>query len=150
MRELVVRAMAHEDLPEIMVNERAAYPIPWSEQVFIESIDGRNDCRVLVDGKTILGHCVTSSILDEFHLLNLCIAPSHSRQGLGRYLLKYLIELAASASSSMFFLEVRASNKIAIELYSSEGFNEVGVRPNYYPVKDGREDAILMTLQLGV
>jgi [ribosomal protein S18]-alanine N-acetyltransferase len=46
------------------------------------------------------------------------------------------------------FLEVRPSNPRAIELYRDEGFNEIGLRPNYYPAEKGREDAIVMALEL--
>jgi len=46
------------------------------------------------------------------------------------------------------YLEVRPSNPAAIALYHSEGFNEIGRRPRYYPAKDGREDAIVMAIEL--
>ena len=46
------------------------------------------------------------------------------------------------------FLEVRPSNTGAIALYHDEGFNEIGRRPRYYPAKDGREDAIVMAMEL--
>ena len=47
------------------------------------------------------------------------------------------------------WLEVRASNVGARTLYESLGFNEATVRRNYYPAKEGREDAIVMALPLG-
>ena len=46
------------------------------------------------------------------------------------------------------FLEVRASNSSAIRLYEKKGFNEIGIRKNYYKIIDGKEDAILMGLAL--
>ena len=46
------------------------------------------------------------------------------------------------------FLEVRPSNAPAIALYHDEGFNEIGRRPRYYPAIGGREDAIVMALEL--
>ena len=46
------------------------------------------------------------------------------------------------------FLEVRPSNISAITLYESIGFNEMGVRPGYYPAQKGRENAILMGVAL--
>lgn len=145
---LIVRSMYESDLPKVMQIERASYPIPWSENVFSECVRGNNLCYVLLDGDEIVGYAVISVILDETHLLNLCVAPEHGRRGYGRYFLKHLIQEADERESSMFFLEVRASNEAARQLYFSEGFNEVGIRPNYYPAKTGREDAVLMTLEL--
>jgi ribosomal-protein-alanine acetyltransferase len=101
-------------------------------------------------GGKLCGHAIISNVLDEVHLLNLCIDPLNSRQGLGRAFLQHLIHRAINRKAVVFFLEVRASNRAAIDLYFSEGFNEVGVRPNYYPAPDGHEDAILMTLELSV
>ena len=46
------------------------------------------------------------------------------------------------------FLEVRPSNPHAIALYESEGFNEIGKRPNYYPAAKGREDGLVMAIEL--
>ena len=48
----------------------------------------------------------------------------------------------------MLFLEVRISNRKAIELYSKEGFFELGNRKNYYSTLNGHEDALLMASQL--
>jgi ribosomal-protein-alanine N-acetyltransferase len=50
--------------------------------------------------------------------------------------------------ADMLFLEVRVSNRKAIELYSKEGFFELGNRKNYYPTLNGHEDALLMASQL--
>lgn len=142
--------MSLEDVPIVMQNERAAYPIPWSEQVFRESVVGRNHCYVFERFEEIVGHAVISEVLDETHLLNLCIAPHAAGKGLGRHFLKALIQKAVDRKASAFYLEVRVSNKAAQDLYFSEGFNEVGIRPNYYPDKNGREDALLMTLDLTI
>jgi ribosomal-protein-alanine N-acetyltransferase len=84
----------------------------------------------------------------EAHLLNLGIAHDWQSQGLGRKFLRHLIEVARVDRADMMFLEVRPSNAKAIQLYLSEGFNEIGMRRNYYPAASGREDAILMGLSL--
>jgi len=47
------------------------------------------------------------------------------------------------------FLEVRPSNPHAIALYHAAGFAEIGRRPHYYPAHGGREDAIVMALDMG-
>lgn len=148
--ELSVESMQSSHLHEIMCIERLAYPFPWRQSMFESSLASRDDCRVIVLDGELLGYSVVSYILDEAHLLNLCISPGYSGQGLGRFLLKTMIQRALEKKCMMFFLEVRVSNTSAINLYFSEGFNEVGIRPNYYPAENGREDAMLMTLDMSV
>ena len=86
---------------------------------------------------------------DEAHLLNLCVVPRCQGRGFGRSLLRRMIELARWHHADRIFLEVRPSNPAAIALYASEGFSQIGRRPRYYPAKDGREDALVMALELG-
>jgi ribosomal-protein-alanine N-acetyltransferase len=150
--QINIRNIGVKDLSNVMEVERLCYPIPWSESVFKDSVTGSNECWLFEYQGVLCGHAVVSNILDEVHLLNICIAPRFNRKGLGRVLLKHLISTAVERNASVFFLEVRVSNRSAIDLYFSEGFNEVGVRPNYYPseVGAGREDALLMTLELSV
>jgi len=148
--ELSIELMRLDQLPEIMCIERSAYPFPWRQSMFESSLASRDECRVMISDGKILGYSVVSYVLDEAHLLNLCISPDYSGQGLGRFLLRSMIQSALGKKCMMFFLEVRVSNVSAINLYFSEGFNEVGIRPNYYPADGGREDAMLMTLDLSV
>jgi len=144
------RLMKNSDLDRVIEVERAGYPIPWSRAVFEDCFKEKNECWVLELEGVLYGYAIISMVMDEAHLLNLCIDPKCGRRGLGRALLKRMIDRAIDLRSVVFFLEVRASNKFAINLYFSEGFNEVGIRPNYYPTQEGREDAVLMTLELSV
>ena len=81
-------------------------------------------------------------------MLNLCTAPERQSRGLGRHLLRALLKTARDHRVQRVFLEVRPSNPQAIALYHSEGFNEIGRRPRYYPAENGREDALVMALEL--
>jgi ribosomal-protein-alanine N-acetyltransferase len=148
--KLQYRPMLASDLDRILIVENAAYPIPWTRQNFSDCLKAKNDGLVFYSGEHILGHSIVSYVLDEAHLLNVCIDPRYWGKGLGRFYLRHLIARAQEQSCQMFFLEVRASNSTAIHLYHSEGFNEVGIRKAYYPSDAGREDAILMTLDLSV
>jgi len=46
------------------------------------------------------------------------------------------------------FLEVRPTNVLAIALYQSVGFVQVGLRKGYYLAEQGREDALVLKLDL--
>ncbi|MCY1457753.1 Ribosomal-protein-alanine acetyltransferase [compost metagenome] len=81
-------------------------------------------------------------------MLNVCVDPSCQTRGLGRLLFRALVKLAREHGAQRVFLEVRPSNTPAVALYHSEGFNEIGRRPRYYPARDGREDALVMAIEL--
>jgi ribosomal-protein-alanine N-acetyltransferase len=59
-----------------------------------------------------------------------------------------MLDLARWHRAERVFLEVRPTNPRAIDLYRRNGFCEIGHRPNYYPARHGREDAIVMGLEL--
>jgi ribosomal-protein-alanine N-acetyltransferase len=63
-------------------------------------------------------------------------------------MVEHLVGRARVANARRMYLEVRPSNLIAYKLYESLGFNEVGVRPNYYPAFVGREDALVLAMDL--
>jgi ribosomal-protein-alanine N-acetyltransferase len=59
-----------------------------------------------------------------------------------------LLDAARRMSADIMLLEVRPSNRIALNLYHNMGFCEVGTRKNYYPSHNGREDALILALNL--
>jgi len=99
-------------------------------------------------GAAIAGYAILSVGAGEAHLLNICIDPGYRGQGLGRYLLGRMLDIARWNGAERLFLEVRPSNPLAKTLYESVGFDEIGRRPRYYPARNGREDAIVMALEL--
>jgi ribosomal-protein-alanine N-acetyltransferase len=142
------RPMQFEDLDRIMEIEPKIYSHPWSRGNFADSLHAGYSCWVYESEGEVIGYAVMMSVLDEAHLLNISIAGERQGQGLGRALLNHLIDTARRYGATMMFLEVRPSNKNAIALYESIGFNEFSIRKGYYPAHNGREDAILMGLAL--
>jgi GNAT superfamily N-acetyltransferase len=80
--------------------------------------------------------------------LNLCVHPNAQHFGYGRRLLSALMLRAAEADADKVFLEVRPSNEIALRLYRSAGFEQIGIRPAYYQADHGREDAVILAATL--
>ena len=145
--------MTLADIPEILLIERQNHLSPWSESDFQSSIDSSHQCYVLrkVDGqdKVIVAYIITSTAADEAELLNITVAKGFQRQGVGERLIEHVSKLFENNIKTLF-LEVRASNQKAIGLYYKLAFNEVGIRPNYYPSGQGREDAIIMAKVLDI
>lgn len=143
-----IRQLREADIDAVMVIERSAYEFPWTRGIFVDCLRAGYSCWLLEQGNTILGYTVVSVAADEAHILNLCVAPDSRGHGLSKRLLKRVLDTALWYDAQRIFLEVRPSNRPAISLYSNAGFNEIGTRPNYYPARNGREDAIVMAREL--
>jgi ribosomal-protein-alanine N-acetyltransferase len=143
-----LRPMRESDLDAVMAIELRAYPFPWTRGIFRDCLLADYPARVLVQDGGIIGYGMLSVAADEAHVLNVCAAPDVQGRGHGRRLLRALLQLARGRGVRRVFLEVRPSNTTAIALYHAEGFNEIGRRPRYYPAKQGREDAIVMAMEL--
>lgn len=141
--------MREADLAAVMRIELAAYPFPWTEGIFRDCLAAGYPARVMLDDAgQLIGYGVISVAAGEAHILNVCAAPTVQGRGHGRWLLRQLVQLARTCRAQRLFLEVRPSNVHALHLYESEGFNEIGRRPRYYPAQHGREDAIVMAMEL--
>ncbi len=148
MAEFDIRPMQQGDFLDVLEIEQQVYPFPWSRQIFVDSITAGSLLVVMERNQKIVGYGVLSSGGGESQLLNIAIAPEAQGDGLGEALLRWLIEQARSAGSDMLFLEVRISNRAALNLYMKLGFNEIGERRGYYRLPGGRrEDALILALQ---
>ncbi|MCK4709162.1 MAG: ribosomal protein S18-alanine N-acetyltransferase [Gammaproteobacteria bacterium] len=141
------RPMSANDINAVMQVELSVYPYPWTKGILGDCIRTGYDCWVATDNKKIIGHGVLSVAAGESHLLNLAVDPDYQGQGIGRKLLAHLMDIARIKSADMILLEVRPSNKAAIHIYESTGFNEIGCRKAYYPAPKGKEDALLFACQ---
>ena len=142
------RPMQMDDLDTVMVIEPMIYSHPWTRGNFSDSLNSGYSAWVLEENQKMIGYALLMMVLDEAHLLNLSIAKDQQKQGLGRYLLEHMLQIAKNHKASNIFLEVRPSNISAIALYENMGFCEMALRRNYYPAHNGREDAVLMGLAL--
>lgn len=139
-----IRLMQPADLKSVAAVERAAYQFPWSLGIFRDCLLAGYYCAVLDVGGSVTGYGIMSIAAGEAHLLNLCVHPNAHNLGYGRRLLGAMLTKAADAGADKVFLEVRPSNAIALRLYRSVGFEQIGIRPAYYQAESGREDAIVL------
>lgn len=144
-----IRQMQRSDLPAVHAIEKRSYPFPWTRGIFLDCLRVGYRCRVLTEDGEIRGYSILSCALTEAHLLNICIHPDRRRAGLASVMLDHLLRESAIARVERMFLEVRPSNRGAIELYRRTGFHVIGRRPGYYPADGGREDAVVMVRHFG-
>lgn len=142
------RPMQEADVRTVLEIERRAYQYHWTEGIFRDCLRVGYGCWVMELNGAIIGYGVLSLVVGEAHLLNICIAPEWQGKGYGGQLLEHFIELARERSASQMLLEVRPSNTAALGLYRTRGFNEVGLRKAYYPSDKGREDALILAIDL--
>jgi ribosomal-protein-alanine N-acetyltransferase len=140
--------MTLDDLSAVMALERQAHSHPWSEGIMRDCLKPGYNGKLLEGDGALLGFGIWLLQLDECHILNLCVDPARQRQGHGRYLLQWMLRDASALGARMSLLEVRVNNRSAIALYEAMGYSEIGRRPGYYPSKKGREDGLVMALDL--
>lgn len=138
-----ITGLSESNVEEVAFVEKACFSTPWSKEAFLKDIKNldavyfclEEDCRVI-------GYIGMWNILGEGNITNIAVLPEQRGKGYGKKLLCEMLRYGKAHGLSFLTLEVRASNEIAINLYQSCGFLEVGRRKRYY---EGKEDAILMT-----
>lgn len=148
MADILLRPLREEDVSAAIALEARATAHPWSEGNLRDSLTDQHPAWVLEEGGALLGYAVQCLVLDEATLLNIAVAPEAQGRGLGRRLLRQVLDSARQTGGAVCFLEVRVGNGAAIALYQRAGFIEVGRRKGYYPASDGREDALVMRCEL--
>ena len=140
------------DAAALALLDKLVNPSPWTENQFADACaamaDGAHSALVVRDDETLLGFVVYSRVLDEASIHNIAVHPTAQGGGLGQALLSTALAEAGRGGARSCYLEVRASNAAARRLYDKLGFQLDGVRRNYYSTAVGREDALLMSLQL--
>lgn len=144
---MIISELYAEHIGEIHKVEASAFESPWSEKTIEALIN--NECAkcfgCFVEG-VLVGYIALEWVLDEGSLTNLAVMPSYRRQGIAEALTLKLLDFAKEKALQFVTLEVRVTNTPASNLYRKTGFQDVGVRKNYY--SNPREDALLMTKYL--
>ncbi len=146
-QSIVLRAMTTADINAVCAIEQQVQYAPWTTKLFSDSLE-RHVCWVAQKNQQVVGFFVMQFIIDEAHLLNIAVDPTQQKQGIGRLLLDNVQQQAVAKKANTIFLELRATNQRALALYQMAGFNEIGLRKNYYPAAQGKEDAVIMALML--
>ena len=139
---MLIRNMKSEDIQAVVEIEKNCFSLPWSEKSFEDSITRDDTIFLVCEDDVITGYIGLYLSFDEASITNVAVSPDFRKKGYGECLVTAAKEAAKESGAESIFLEVRVSNAPAISLYKKMGFEELGIRKNFYehPV----EDAIIM------
>jgi [ribosomal protein S18]-alanine N-acetyltransferase len=145
----VFRYMKEEDIDQILEVEHASFATPWSRDAFYNEIYNNKFAVyiVLEEDQRIIGYCGAWVVIDEAHVTNVAVLPSFRGRKLGEALLQKMMSVAKDMGAKSMTLEVRVTNLVAQSLYRKLGFQNGGIRKNYY--SDNQEDALVMWVNIG-
>ncbi len=145
---MLIREMTASDIAAVFAIDCQTNDFPWTKTLFEQALASTKKTTVVEEQGEVVGFCIVSYVVGEAELLNICIATNQQGKKLGKKLLESALDQAKQSENHEMYLEVRASNVAALALYEKHDFNEIGRRKDYYPMKGGREDAILMARSL--
>ena len=145
MKNYKLVSMDRTHLKEIAQIERECFSAPWSEDMLEEELFNPLASFIVAqrpDG-AVLGYAGLHVVLDEGYIDNVAVRADYRGNGIADDLVDVFVRFG-QANLACLTLEVRPSNKPAIQLYYKHGFAQVGRRKDYY--QSPKEDAIIMTL----
>jgi ribosomal-protein-alanine N-acetyltransferase len=139
-----IRRLTYADLPQVVAIERRAFTTPWSLAMFVLELSKPSGVCLAATRESddeLVGYLVCSRYDTVWHIMNVAVDPDRRREGIATALLDELLRRVGDPRAE-YTLEVRNSNRPAIELYERFGFQAAGVRRRYY--QDNGEDAVIM------
>lgn len=136
--------MQREHLREVRRIDELVYPKPWSLSLFRQEL-AMTDTRVYIVaqiGDVQVGHAGMMTVVGEGHITTVAVDPAWQGRGIASRLLIAQHRTAIQRGIIAMTLEVRVSNRRAIDLYRRFGYAPAGIRRNYY--SEEGEDALVM------
>ena len=125
--------MKQAHVAQVAQLEKLCFADPWSEKSIASELGNIWSYWVVaLDGERVVGYIGSQSSADESDVMNVAVHPDYRRRGIAESLIDVLIQELKNRGSHALMLEVRDSNEPAIALYEKLGFQQVGLRKNYY------------------
>lgn len=135
--------MTQKDVAAVAALEAESFSRPWSCNAFEKTLSDENYIVLTAKAsEVLLGYCVLLCAGEEADITNVCTMPQARGKGVATALLTELLEQGNAQGVVEYFLEVREGNVPARALYTKLGFEEIGLRKNYY--EEPKEHAVLM------
>ena len=139
---MIIRRMTFEDVKSVAQIEAECFSMPWSETSFEDSLAREDTVFLVCVDEEVVGYIGMYLSFEEGEITNVAVTPSYRQRGCGNLLMEAVKKEAKARNAECVILEVRVSNEPAISLYKKNGFEEIGIRKNFY--EHPNEDAIIM------
>jgi ribosomal-protein-alanine N-acetyltransferase len=121
---------------------------PWTANMLHDCfIAGYEIYGMELNNKIVAYAVIRLMMSDEAEILNIAVDKNFRRKGYGKLLLQFLLQTCKQKNVTRIYLEVRVSNAAALHLYENFGFKKIGARAEYYPAAQGREDAVILSIE---
>lgn len=144
----MLRSITLTDIEELVTIENATQISPWSPEVFNQCFTAGGIGWGIEVAGTLTSFILILIQVGEAHILNVCVHPEYQHQGQGKQLLLQALQRAKEEAAGIAYLEVRISNRKAINLYKKMGFKQIGERKDYYTFNTGLENALVFAKDL--
>lgn len=135
--------MNKDHVSQIAHLETQCFSDPWSEKSIASELENPLSLWLVAEENgQVWGYVGSQTVLDESDMMNVAVDPGFRRQGVARALIATLIAELSKMGSRCLRLEVRVSNENARALYARMGFQQLGLRKNYY--HNPKEDALIL------
>ena len=129
---------------EVVEIEKTCFTSPWTYEGIKEGLNNPNSYYIVyICENRVVGYAGMYSVCSEGYINNIAVLPEFRGRGIAKELLDNIIRYSVLSKLEFLSLEVRISNKVAINLYHSAGFDDVGCRRSFY--SKPKEDALIMT-----
>ncbi|MCW8107701.1 ribosomal protein S18-alanine N-acetyltransferase [Alteromonas ponticola] len=140
----VLQTVAEQDIRAAYAIHKAAVTNHWSYSTFADCVSQPYTLLVSKSEIQVIGYAIILTVADEATLMDIALVPEMRGHGRGKILLHAVTDHCEKNGASSIWLEVRASNHVAQNLYHSFSFQTVEVRKNYYITGATKEDAVIM------
>lgn len=148
-----IRRMCESDIKQVYEIECNTFSLPWSIESFIKEVKEPQKIYLVavedsenLENIKVVGYCGLWKVANEGQIMNVAVHKEYRKQGIGRSILEELLKEGKKEGLTAFTLEARVSNSAAIHLYHLLGFEDAGIRTNYYSYPT--EDALIMWLYI--
>ena len=140
---MMITKMTSAHVAQVAELETLCFSDPWSKNSVASELSNKlSYWLVALEGERVAGYVGSQTVMGETDMMNIAVHPDFRRRGIAEELVNALVDGLKTMDSHCLTLEVRASNAPAIALYEKLGFQQIGLRKNYY--RNPREDALIL------